>query len=326
VTLRRFLAKVRVRVGAPGAQRASEHRAQRRAHGRSLGVRYAHPLMAGSLALALGGCGEPAAPTAGPARRIVVLAPSATETVFALGAGDRVVGVCGQCDYPADAAARPKVGGYLTPSVESVLGARPDLVIAVPSPGNREAVRAIERAGVRVLVVQDRQLADLWSSIETIAGALDIPADGARLSTDLRAALDAVRARVAGRPRARVLLVVGHSPLIVAGGGTLQGELLDVAGGDNVAGDVGSAWPQVSPELVVARAPDVILDAAMGTEAGARDLFAGLTTVPAVANGRIEAVSSDAIFRAGPRVAEGAVLLADAIHPMTRPPAPAPPR
>ena len=260
-------------------------------------------------------------------KRIVSLAPSVTEILFALGAGDRVVGVCGQCDYPPDAAARPKVGGYLTPSVESVLGARPDLVIAVPSPGNREAVRAIERAGVRVLVVQDRQLADLWSSIETIAGSLDIAPAGARLTTELRAALDAVRARVAGRPRARVLLVVGHSPLIVAGGGTLQGELLDVAGADNVAGDVGSAWPQVSPELVIARAPDVILDAAMGTEAGARELFEGLTTVPAVENGRIEAVSSDAIFRAGPRVAEGAALLADAIHPDTASRlAPPPPR
>jgi len=284
-------------------------------------------ITAGSLVVALGGCGgEPVAPAAGPARRIVVLAPSATEIVFALGAGDRVVGVCGQCDYPAEAAVRPKVGGYLTPSVESVLGARPDLVIAVPSPGNREAVRALERAGVRVLVVQDRRIEDLWSSIETIAGALGIPAAGARLTTELRAALDAVRARVAGRPRVRVLLVVGHSPLIVAGGGTLQGELLDVAGGENVVGDVGSAWPQVSPELVVARAPDVILDAAMGTEAGARELFAGLTTVPAVANGRIEAVSSDAIFRAGPRVAAGAALLADAIHPDTASHAPASPR
>jgi ABC-type Fe3+-hydroxamate transport system substrate-binding protein len=92
-------------------------------------------------------------------------------------------------------------------------------------------------------------------------------------------------------------------------------------------GDVGSAWPQVSPELVVARAPDVILDAAMGTEAGARELFAGLTTVPRVANGRIETVGSDAIFRAGPRIAAGAALLADAIHPDTASrPAPASPR
>lgn len=269
-----------------------------------------------ALGLALAACSEPAPPPAtGLPRRIVVLAPSATETVFALGAGERVVGVCGQCDFPPAAAGVPKVGGYLTPSVESVLGVRPDLVIAVPSPGNREAVRALERAGVRVVVVQDRLLGDLWASIRTIADALGVPADGERLAARVRAELDAVRARVAGRPRVRVLLVVGHSPLIVAGGATLQGELVEIAGGENVAADVGAAWPQVSPELVVARAPEVIVDAAMGTEAGARSLFAGLTTVPAVARDRIVPVHADSIFRAGPRVGEGAALLAAAIHP-----------
>src|SRR5262245_48724548 len=110
--------------------------------------------VAGSaLVLAPGACGEPAPPpAAGPPHRVVVLAPSATETVYGLGAGGRVVGLCGQCDYPSDAARIPRVGGYLAPSVESVIGLGPDLVIAVPSPGNREAVRAVERAGVRVLV------------------------------------------------------------------------------------------------------------------------------------------------------------------------------
>jgi ABC-type Fe3+-hydroxamate transport system substrate-binding protein len=274
------------------------------------------PVAAGLLVLAISACGEPATPgVGGVPQRVVVLAPSSVETVFALGAGDRVVGVCGQCDYPAEAVRLPKVGGYLAPSVESVLGVRPDLVVAVPSPGNREAVRAIERTGVRVLVVQDRRLEDLWTSIRTIAETLGIPDAGERLAADVRGKLDAVRARVAARPRARVLLVVGHSPLIVAGGGTLQGELLEIAGGTNVAVGVGSAWPQVSRELVVAEAPDVILDAAMGTEAGARDLFARLTTVPAVRNGRIVPLHSDAVFRAGPRVAEGAELLARAIHP-----------
>jgi iron complex transport system substrate-binding protein len=262
------------------------------------------------------GCGEAAPPAAsGPTTRVVVLAPSATETVFALGAGDRIVGVCAQCDYPDAAARLPRVGGYLTPSVEAVLGVRPDLVIAVPSPGNREAVRAIERTGVRVLVVQDRLLGDLWTSIDAIARTLGVPEAGARLAADVRARLDAVRARVAGLVRARVLLVVGHSPLMVAGGGTLQGELVEIAGGENVAADVGGAFPQVSLELVVARAPDVILDAAMGTEAGGRELFAALATVPAVAHGRVVPVAADALFRAGPRVPEAAAMLAAAIHP-----------
>jgi iron complex transport system substrate-binding protein len=269
----------------------------------------------GALLALLVACGGAPPPSdREPARRVVVLAPSATETVFALGAGARVVGVCGQCDHPPAAAALPKVGGYLVPSVEAVLAARPDLVIAVPSPGNREAVRAIERAGVRVLVVQDRRLEDLWTSTREIAEALGMPEAGARLVADVRAKLDGVRAAAATRPPVRVLLVVGHSPLVVAGGGTLQGELLEIAGGVNVAADVGSAWPQVSLELVVDRAPDVILDAAMGTEAGAERLFAGLRTVPAVAGGRIVTVDADAIYRTGPRVGEAAELLAAAIR------------
>src|SRR5439155_703710 len=116
-------------------------------------------------AAALGGCAPAPAPSpAGAPARIVSLAPSITEIVYALGAGERLVGVCAQCDYPAAVASVPRVGGYLVPSVEVTLAARPDLVIAVPSPGNREAVRAIERAGVRVLVVHDRTLAELWDS------------------------------------------------------------------------------------------------------------------------------------------------------------------
>ena len=126
------------------------------------------------------------------------LAPSITEIVYGLGAGDRLVGVCGQCDHPAAVARLPRVGGYLSPSVEATVGVRPDLVLAVPSPGNREAVRAIERAGIRVLILHDRTLADLWASIRDVSGVLELPDAGERLATDVRAGLDAVRARVTG--------------------------------------------------------------------------------------------------------------------------------
>src|SRR5438552_2542835 len=105
--------------------------------------------------------GRPPPPATTPPARVVSLAPSITEIVYALGAGDRLVGVCAQCDYPAAAARLPRVGGYLVPSVEAVVAARPDVVLVVPSPGNRDAVRAVEQAGVRVVVVQDRTLAGL---------------------------------------------------------------------------------------------------------------------------------------------------------------------
>ena len=135
------------------------------------------------------------------------------------------------------------------------------------------------------------------------------------MTKQLPGRLDAVRRQAASLPRQRALLVVGHSPLIVAGHGTLQDELLTLAGGDNVAADVGGTWPQLSLELVVARAPEVILDAAMGTEEGGRQLFASLTTVPAVKRGRIVPVGGDALSRAGPRVAEAAATLSAALHP-----------
>src|SRR5215472_11557317 len=96
-------------------------------------------------------CAAPARTPPGPPARVVSLAPSVTEILYALGAGDRLVGVCAQCDRPPAALGLPRVGGYLAPSVEAVLALRPALVIVVPSPGNREAVRAIERAGVRAL-------------------------------------------------------------------------------------------------------------------------------------------------------------------------------
>jgi len=268
------------------------------------------------LLVLLAACAPAPPPVAGgPPARIVSLAPSVTEIVYALDAGDRLVGVCGYCDHPAAVARLPRVGAYLTPSVEATLALRPDLVIAVPSPGNREAVRAIERAGGRVLVVQDRTLADLRAAIRDIAAALGAPDTGERLVAEVEAGLDRVHARIAPLPMRRVLVVVGHRPLVAVGRGTLQDELLTMAGGVNVAADAGQVWPTLTLELVVARAPEVIVDASMGSEAGARELFAGLTTVPAVQNGRVVMLADETFLRAGPRVPEAAAALARAIHP-----------
>jgi iron complex transport system substrate-binding protein len=116
-------------------------------------------------------------------------------------------------------------------------------------------------------------------------------------------------------PTRRVLIIVGHDPLVAVGGGNMQDELLTLAGGTNVAADAGSVWPTINLELVVARAPEVIVDSAMGTEQAGRRLFAGLTTVPAVQTDRVIALRGDTLLRAGPRVPEAAAALAAVIHP-----------
>lgn len=269
-----------------------------------------------AIAVALAACGGPPPPAASlPPTRVVSLAPSITEIVFALGAGERVVGVCGSCDRPAAVGRLPRVGTYLAPSVEATLALRPDLVVAVPSPGNREAVRAMERAGLRVLVVRDRTLDDLWAAVHDLSAVLGVPAAGEALVGDVRARLDAVHARVATLPPRRVLVLVGHSPLVAVGGGSLQDELVRVAGGTNIAADAGEVWPTLTLELVVSRAPEVIVDAGMGTETTGRELFAGMTSIPAVEHGRIVRLDGEAFLRAGPRVPDAAAALAAAIHP-----------
>src|SRR5205809_877394 len=217
---RRHLRELPGAAGAPA--RAGGALTSGRAPAKGIGMRARLAIVLA--AAAFGGCAPAPAPSpAGAPARIVSLAPSITETVYALGAGERLVGVCAQCDYPAAVASVPRVGGYLVPSVEVTLAARPDLVIAVPSPGNREAVRAIERAGVRVLVVHDRTLAELWDSIRGIAGALGLPAAGERLVADVTRRLEAVRARVADLPPRRVLMIVGHRPPVPVGRRTPQG-------------------------------------------------------------------------------------------------------
>lgn len=247
---------------------------------------------------------------AGPPRRIVSLAPSVTEILFALGLGGRVVGVSRFSDYPRAAAKLPRVGSFLSPNVEAVVAARPDLVVAVPSPGNRSGVEDLERLGLEVLVVRDRTLADLRVSIRAIARAAGVSQAGERLVSRIDNGLAIIAHRVAGAPRRRTLLVVDHDPLVVAGPGTLQHELIEMAGGENVAARSPVRWPVWSLEAVIAASPEVIVDVA-----GHGGPWDRLSLVPAVRDHRLRILPSLAVLRAGPRVVEALAELARAIHP-----------
>jgi iron complex transport system substrate-binding protein len=255
---------------------------------------------------------EPAAA----ARRIVSLAPSATEILFALGVGDSLVGVCSFCDHPAGVSAVPRVGTFTSPSIEAIVAARPDLVIGARGPATVGAVAAVGRLGVPVLLVEDTTLDAVWTAIAEIGRRTGREAAATTLASELRARLDRVRARLAGVAPRRVLVVVGQTPLIVAGVGTFVDDLIHVAGGVNVAADTGQPWPRLSIETVLARAPEVIIDSALDHEEGAdRGLWDRFPTLPAVRDNRVHAYRSFAALRGGPRLAEAAEEFARLIHP-----------
>jgi iron complex transport system substrate-binding protein len=249
--------------------------------------------------------------------RIVSLAPSVTETIFALDRGDRLVGVSTFCDYPPEKVRDlPRAGSYLTPNVERIVSLRPDAVIGVPTPGNQAAVEQLRSLGMKVVIVGEHTIDDTWGAIRTI-GDWAGNASGAQALIDrLQGEIAAVRDEASRVPKQKVLFVVGHDPLVAAGAGLFIDELITIAGGTNVGATAGGQWPRLSLETVVAAAPDVIIDGAMGSEAsqGLGIYWKSYASVPAVRAGRLWPQRSDALLRPGPRLGRAARELFEMIH------------
>jgi iron complex transport system substrate-binding protein len=249
-------------------------------------------------------------------RKVVSLAPSVTETLFALGFGDRVVGVTTYCDYPVEAQRLPKIGGFMNPSLEVIVAKKPDVVIGVNTATEPAKAREMERLGLRVTLISVSSLNDILTGIKSIARLMGSPQTGEKLVGKIDADIQAIKKRVGAAPRRRVLLAVGIRPLVVVGGRNFIDELITLAGGENIAGSATQPWLNLPEEYVVAKAPQVIIEAGMGSErqqAGNR--WGDLKSVPAVTNGRVYAYPSDKILRPGPRVGEALTELAGLIHP-----------
>ena len=260
-------------------------------------------------------------------RRIVSTSPSVTETLYALGLGDRVVGVTTYCHYPPDALKKPKIGTYLQPSLETIVALRPDLVVSEVSGVRRsEGLSALH---LRTLEVDDGSIAGLYESIRRIGVAAGARAAAGALTAKIRGALEDVGRRTAKFPPRRVLFVVGRAPgrldeLVVAGKGSYLDEAMRIAGGANVFRDTVAPYSKVTLEELLARNPEVVVDMGeMAQTAGVTEsdrravvaLWRRFPTLAAVKQGRVFAVASDIFVVPGPRVAEAAREFARMFHP-----------
>jgi len=256
------------------------------------------------------------AASVGFSRRIVSLAPSLTETVFALGFGDRLVGVTNHCDYPAEAKNLPKVGDFMSPSLEVIAAQRPDLVIGVVGAIDPAKAREMERLGLNVALVSLSTVSEILTSFKRIATLLGDAEAGERLVRKLTLQFDKVTNRVAHTPRRSTLMVVGLRPLVAVGGKNFLDELITLAGGANIARNAPQPWLNLPDEYVVAKAPQIIIEAGMGsdTAAPARH-WSDLKSIPAVKERRVYTYNSDKILRPGPRIGDGLEELARLIHP-----------
>lgn len=257
--------------------------------------------------------------------RIISLVPAATEMLFAIGAGPRVIAVSSYDTYPPAVKALPSVGALIDPNVERILSLKPDLVIVYAS--QTDLKQQLTRAGIGVFDYQHAGLADVTSTIRAIGTRTGDETQAGAVASRIERDLADIRAKTRALPRPRTLLVFGREPrslrgLYASGGVGFLNDMLEIAGGTNVFADVKLQAVQASTEQVLATRPDVILETRAPSEAvpaadRAADLDAWnvLASVPAVRNHRVLLIVDDRIVVPGPRVAEGTLLIAKALHP-----------
>jgi iron complex transport system substrate-binding protein len=259
-----------------------------------------------------------------PARRIISLVPALTEILFSIGAGPQVIAVSTFDDDPPEVLKLPRVGALLDPDTERILSMRPDLVLTYGSQTDLD--RQLAAAGIRTFSYRHGGLADVPKTFQALGNLTGHAEEATRVAAAIETRLAAVRARVAGRPRPRTLLVMGREPqslrhLDASGGVGFLHDLLGLTGGDNVFTDVKRQAVRASTEMLIARAPEVVLDLHYSRPMTAADIEAErrtwrqLPSIPAVKSGRVHILLGDHFVVPGPRIATAAEEIARALHP-----------
>jgi iron complex transport system substrate-binding protein len=265
----------------------------------------------------------PAAHPEAGARRVVSLVPAVTEMIFAIGGGDRLVGVSSFDTYPPQVDRIARVGGLLDPDLERIFALEPDLAVIYASQEDLQA--QLERAGIDAFVYKHGGLADVTKTLREIGAGLDMAAQAETAAAAIEAELDAVRRRVAGRPRPRTLLVIGRErgalrAIYASGGRGFLHDLLGLAGGEDALGHVDRENVQASTELILGLAPETIVELhgeVLTSEEAERErrVWSALPGLPAVRQGRVYVLSGQELVIPGPRVARAADRLARTLHP-----------
>ena len=255
-------------------------------------------------------------------QRIVSLIPATTEMLFDMGAGSRVIGVGNYDQFPPEVTKLPHVGGLLDPDTERIISLRPDLVIVYTT--QNDLRQQLDRAKIPTFVYEHKALPDIMATMRALGARIDAPgAESAAARMDQQ--LAAIAKRVAGRPRPKTLLVFGRDPgvlrrIAASGGYGFLHDLLELAGGADVLADTPKQSVDMSTEMILTRAPEVIIELHYG-ETKVQDMeketlvWNGLPSVPAVKNGRVYLLNGQQFVVPGPRIVSAVETFARTLHP-----------
>jgi iron complex transport system substrate-binding protein len=253
-----------------------------------------------------------------PARvdRVITLAPNLTEIVFAVGAGDRLVGNTSYCDYPEQAKSITKVGDTLHPSLERIIALRPQVVLVSTASQLEVFTQQLQSQNIAVFVTDPHDLEGVFRSIEQLGRMMGQEQQATAVVQKLRERTTAVEQRVKQDPPVRTFYQVSGEPLYTAGHDAFVTDLMRRAGAASVTADVPGAWPKFSNESALAARPDAIILPTGGSMGAANaNVAEALRDSPAARAGRVYKINDDHLARPGPRAVDGLEAMAHALHP-----------
>lgn len=242
--------------------------------------------------------------------RIISLSPNTTEILFAMGLGDKIVGVTNFCDYPEEAKKKPKIGGMSNPSLEAVVSLKPDIVVMTTDGNPKEFEERLRSLKIKTYVFKARRLSELPQGIRDMGFAFGVRERAERLAQEIEEIMNKVfhSSLITHHSslKKKVLFIIWPEPLIVAGSGTLIDDVITLLGAENIAAKAKTSYPKYSIEEIIRQAPDVIFIGKGHTDIKevSENLLKRIASVPAVKYNAV-CYMSDSIYRLGPRVVQG---------------------
>lgn len=236
--------------------------------------------------------------------KVVSLAPNITEIIYAIGAQDYLVGVTRYCNYPPEAMLKPKIGGMLDINIEALIGLKPDLVIQTQIGSSENLKKSLKHASIELMVLDFNNINDLLMGIQIIGKKLNLAENANKLMTKIKSEIEANTVNTKKEKPNKILCILGHQPLVVAGNGVFLNELIELAGGINAAGNSKIPYPVWSIEEVLKSKPDIIIETNMDQIQNPFSLWTDFKEIPAVKNNRMVVLDRDLLTRPGPRIGE----------------------
>ncbi len=251
-------------------------------------------------------------------KRIISLAPSITEILFALDINEEIVGITSFCDYPEAALSKPKIGGFVNPSIEKIVSLKPDLVIGIGEGNRRETIYRLGNLGLSVYCVNPKGFDGVMRTIQNIGEIVGRQDESEKIIRNMFGKMERIVTLTKPLPRPLVFFQVGYDPIVTVGRGTLGNDLIRLAGGRSISENESMNYPLYSIETIISKAPEIIILSSMGRKRNYLNLvkkWQNWKTIPAVKRKAIYVVNSNLVDRPTPRIIEGLEAMVRMINP-----------